>query len=229
MTPSALVLAAGRGSRLRPLTDQLPKPLIEVAGRALIRHHLDALAAAGVRHAVVNLGWLGNRIREDLSDVPVSGLDVQFSEEGWPALETGGGIARALPMLGDGPFVVCNADVYSDFSHAELIARARTLPEDCLAHLILVPNPDHNPEGDFALDGQGHVGAQGAARHTFSGLSVLRPELLLGHSGGAFPLAPWLRRAMAGGLVRGELYTGLWSDVGTPERLAAIRQRLGDA
>lgn len=226
MTPTALVLAAGRGSRLRPLTDQLPKPLIEVAGRALIRHHLEGLAAAGVARAVVNLGWLGERIREHLRDIPVPGLEVLFSEEGWPALETGGGIARALPLLGDGPFLVCNADVYSDFSHAKLIEGARTLPDDCLAHLILVPNPDHNPEGDFGLDGQGRVSAQGEHMHTFSGLSVLRPALLRDHPGGAFPLAPWLRRAMAGGRVRGELHTGLWSDVGTPERLAAIRARV---
>lgn len=229
MTPSALVLAAGRGSRLRPLTDRCPKPLIEVAGRALIRHHLEALAAAGITQAVVNLGWLGEQIRANLQDTPIPGLALQFSEEGWPALETGGGIARALPMLGDGPFLVCNADVFSDFPHAQLIERARTLPDDCLAHLILVPNPDHNPEGDFALDGQGHVSAQGEHMHTFSGLSVLRPALLRDHPGGAFPLAPWLRRAMAGGRVRGELHPGLWSDVGTPERLTAIRQRLGDA
>lgn len=222
MTPSALVLAAGRGSRLRPLTDHQPKPLIEVAGRALIRYHLEGLAAAGVARAVVNLGWLGEQIRDQLRDTPVPGLELHFSEEGWPALETGGGIARALPLLGDGPFLVCNADVYSDYPHQALLEKARQWPDNTLAHLVLVPNPDHNADGDFALGSDGQVQDHGE-RLTFSGLSVLHPRLLDGHEGGAFPLAPWLRRAIARGRVSGECHQGLWSDVGTSERLAAVR------
>lgn len=223
--PHALVLSAGRGSRLRPLTDQTPKPLLDVGGQSLLRHHLDGLAAAGVQEVVINLGWLGAQIREELSARPVAGLTVEFSDEGWPALETGGGIAQALPKLGDGPFLVCNADVYTDYPHQLLLDRALQLPTGTLAHLVLVPNPDHNPEGDFALGADGEVQEQGT-RLTFSGLSVLHPQLLAGHEGGAFPLAPWLRKAIARGRVTGECHRGLWSDVGTPERLAAIRAQV---
>lgn len=225
-TPRALVLSAGRGSRLRPLTDQIPKPLLEVGGQSLLRHHLQGLAGAGVQQVVVNLGWLGAQIREELGARPVAGLSVEFSDEGWPALETGGGIAQALPKLGDAPFLVCNADVYTDYPHQRLVDRAQRLADGTLAHLILVPNPDHNPDGDFALGADGEVQEQGE-RLTFSGMSVLHPQLLAGHEGGAFPLAPWLRRAIARGRVTGECHRGLWSDVGTPERLAAIREKVG--
>lgn len=217
----AFILAAGRGERMRPLTDHTPKPLLSVRGRPLIEHHLAALAAAGVREVVVNLGWLGERLRATLGDGARHGVSIAYSEEGWPALETGGGIFKALPLLGNGPFVVVNGDVYSDYPLARLVERARHWGEDDRAHLVLVPNPPHHPRGDFALDA-GTLREPAPPQHTFSGLSVLHPALFDGCTPGAFGLAPLLRRAAAEGRVTGELYEGLWSDVGTPERLAAL-------
>lgn len=221
----AMILAAGRGERMRPLTDRLPKPLIAVRGRPLIDYHLAALAAAGVREVVINLGWLGERLREQLGDGARHGLSIAYSEEGWPALETGGGLHHALPLLGREPFLVLNGDVYCDYPMARLISRAKTLAERDLAHLVLVPNPAHNPRGDFGLAG-GRVITACAESHTFSGLSVLRPDLFADCSPGAFPLAPLLREAAIRGQVAGELHAGLWSDVGTPQRLAALQSQL---
>jgi len=217
----AFILAAGRGERMRPLTDRIPKPLIAVRGRPLVEHHLAALAAAGVREVVINLGWLGERLRAALDDGSRYGLHIAWSEEGWPALETGGGIQRALPLLGEAPFVVVNGDVYTDFALADLVRRAEALAASDLAHLVLVPNPGHHPRGDFALDA-GRVTEPAPPRYTFSGLSVLRPELFAGCRAGAFGLAPLLRAAAREGRVGGELHAGLWSDVGTPERLALL-------
>jgi len=218
----AFILAAGRGERMRPLTDHTPKPLLQVRGRPLIEHHLDALAAAGVREAVINLGWLGARIREHLGDGARHGLRIAYSDEGWPALETGGGIHRALPLLDDAPFVVVNGDVYSDYPLAALVARAQALPAQDLAHLVLVPNPAHHPRGDFAL-AEGRLVEPAPPQYTFSGLSVLRPALFAGCAPGAFGVAPLLRAAAQRGQVGAELHRGLWSDVGTPERLAALQ------
>jgi len=218
----AFILAAGRGERMRPLTDHTPKPLLLVRGRPLIEHHLAALVAAGVREAVINLGWLGARIREHLGDGGRYGLQLAYSDEGWPALETGGGIHRALPLLDDAPFVVVNGDVYSDYPLAALVARAQALPAQDLAHLVLVPNPAHHPRGDFAL-ADGRMVEPAPPQYTFSGLSVLRPALFAGCQPGAFGLAPLLRAAAQRGQVGAELHRGLWSDVGTPERLAALQ------
>jgi len=218
----AFILAAGRGERMRPLTDHTPKPLLLVRGRPLIEHHLAALVAAGVREAVINLGWLGGRIREHLGDGARYGLQLAYSDEGWPALETGGGIHRALPLLDDAPFVVVNGDVYSDYPLAALVARAQALPAQDLAHLVLVPNPAHHPRGDFAL-ADGRLVEPAPPQYTFSGLSVLRPALFAGCQPGAFGLAPLLRAAAQRGQVGAELHRGLWSDVGTPERLAALQ------
>jgi N-acetyl-alpha-D-muramate 1-phosphate uridylyltransferase len=217
----AMILAAGRGERMRPLTDRIPKPLIEVGGRSLVEHHLAALHRAGVRDCVINLGWLGASLRTALGDGARYGVHIDYSDEGWPALETGGGIARALPLLGAAPFLLINGDVYSDYPLATLVERAQALPSADAAHLVLVPNPQHNPRGDFGLVG-GRVVPQCAEHFTFSGLSILRPALFFEPPSGAFPLGPLLRTAAIAGRVSGELHSGLWSDVGTPERLAHL-------
>ncbi len=228
MSVPAFVLAAGRGERMRPLTDHTPKPLVVIAGRPLIEHHLLRLRAAGFERVVVNLGWLGARIRDHLGDGARYGLHIDYSDEGWPALETGGGLHRALPLLGEGPFVVVNGDVWTDYPFARLRAQAEHLPADDLAHLILVPNPAHRPQGDFALEGR-RVVDESADRYTFSGLSVLRPALFDACEPGAFPLAPLLRRGITQGRVSGEVHAGLWSDVGTLERRDALEALLGAA
>jgi len=212
-----MILAAGRGERLRPLTDTTPKPLLEVRGRPLIEHHFAALVRAGITDIVVNLGWLGERLRAHVGDGRRFGARVAFSEEGYPPLETGGGIERALPLLGPEPFWLVNGDVFCDYRF-----EARSLPEGVLAHLVLVPNPPQHPAGDFALSGDGRVGNEAHGRHTYAGMAIAEPALLAGCSPGRFPLAPLLRVAAARGAVTGELFTGLWSDVGTPERLAAL-------
>ncbi|MFA5939817.1 MAG: nucleotidyltransferase family protein [Sinimarinibacterium sp.] len=220
----AFILAAGRGERMRPLTDHTPKPLIDVGGRPLIEHHLLNLKSAGVTRVVINLGWLGAQIRDALGGGARFGLSIDYSDEGWPALETGGGIHRALSLLGSAPCVVVNGDVWCDYPLARLVERARHLAPTDLAHLVLVPNPVHHPQGDFACTvGRAHADGE---RLTFSGLSVLRPELFDGCEPGAFPLAPLLRRAINAGRVSAERYEGLWSDVGTLERREALEARL---
>lgn len=214
-----MILAAGRGSRLRPLTDTLPKPLVEVAGEPLIVRHLQRLAAAGVHEVVVNLGWLGDQLRTALGDGSRFGLSLAYSEEGWPALETGGALQRARPLLGKDAFVLVNSDVWSDYPVAQLVQRAQQLAAQDLAHLVLVPNPEHHLEGDFGL-ARGRIVAT-APRLTFSGLSVQRPQLLDGITEqGAFPVLPLWQRAIAQHRVSGEHHTGAWFDVGTPQRLA---------
>lgn len=218
----AMILAAGRGERMRPLTDTTPKPLLRAGGRCLIEHHLDKLARAGIREVVINLGHLGAQIAACLGDGAAYGLSIRYSEEGESLLDTGGGIQRALPLLGAEPFLVVNGDIYSDIAFENLSCRPAGL-----AHLVLVPNPVHHPSGDFALVGD-RVLAEGAPRLTFSGVGIYRPEFFAGCTAGAFPLAPLLRRAMAAGQVSGERYDGLWCDVGTPERLTALAARLRD-
>ena len=148
----AMILAAGRGERMRPLTDTLPKPMIPVAGKPLIQHHLERLREAGVHDFVINLGWKGEVLRSALGDGRVLGIEIRYSEEGWPALESGGGIFHALPLLGSEPFIVVNGDVYADYPWPELVERARNLSTGDLAHLVMAPNPVHNPKGDFALE-----------------------------------------------------------------------------
>lgn len=222
-----MILAAGRGQRLRPLTDTVPKPLVEVGGELLIVRHLRRLAAAGVREVVVNLGWLGKQVRTTLGDGADYGVSILYSEEGWPALETGGALLHALPLLGNAPFVLLNADVWTDYPFAELVERARTLASADMAHLVLVPNPPHHPQGDFGL-ANGRVVADGP-RLTFSGLSVQHPRLLAGTTQqGAFPILPLWRRALARGQLAGERFTGRWFDIGSLERLAQANALLGD-
>jgi len=221
----AMVLAAGRGERMRPLTETLPKPLLQLAGKALVEHQLAALARAGISEIVMNTSWLGHLIRARLGDGSGLGVHIDYSDEQPAPLETGGGIFRALGLLGTDPFVVVNADIYCDFDFSSL-----RLQQGDLAQLVLVPNPDHHPAGDFYLR-EGRVMDQDPDGHglrlTFSGISVLHPDLFLGCRDGAFPLAPLLRRAMAAGRVGGSEFEGRWSDVGTPERLQALRRSAG--
>jgi MurNAc alpha-1-phosphate uridylyltransferase len=213
----AMILAAGRGERMRPLTDDTPKPLLPVGGKPLIQWHVEALAAAGFRELVINHAWHGGQIETSLGDGARFGVHIAYSPEGEQGLETGGGIFRALPLLtqgvGDTPFVVVNGDILTDYPFGRL-----HLAEGRLAHLVLVPNPPHHPQGDFTLD-QGLVSAQGEARLTFSGVGVYHPALFEGCEAGAFPLAPLLRQAMREGRVSGEVYEGQWLDIGTPQRL----------
>jgi MurNAc alpha-1-phosphate uridylyltransferase len=218
-----MILAAGRGERMRPLTDALPKPLLAVHGKPLVVHHLEALARAGVRDVVINLAWLGTKIREALGDGRAWGLHIEYSDEGDAAYETGGGIHRALPLLGDAPFLVVNGDVWTDCDFGRL-----ALDADADAHLVLVPNPPQHPRGDFSLVA-GRVtedAAPDASRCTYSGIGVYRPEFFAGCAPGRFPLLPLLRRAIAARRLAGELYRGMWQDIGTPERLAAINAAL---
>jgi len=216
----ALILAAGRGERLRPLTDHTPKPLLEAGGQALIEHTILALARAGFTELVVNLAHLGGQIQARLGDGGRLGVRIAYSHEGEEALETGGGIHHALPLLGAEPFLVVNGDLATDYPFARLQSRPTGL-----AHLVLVENPAHHPHGDFALQGETAL-AQGEPRHTFSGIGVYRPELFAACAPGKFPLAPLLRQAMAAGQVSGELYPGFWMDIGTVERLREFDERL---
>ena len=218
----AMILAAGRGERMRPLTLARPKPLLEAGGAPLIVHHLRALAAAGFEDVVINLSWLGEQIREALGDGGRYGLRLHYSDEGPEPLETGGGIFRALPLLGAGPFLVLNGDVWTDLDWAGL--RERLAPGD-LAHLVLVPNPAHNPNGDFVLE-RGRIVESAGERLTFSGVGVYRAALFDGCSDGIFKLAPLLRVAARDRRVSGEIHAGAWLDIGTTERLAQLDERL---
>ncbi|MEN9986944.1 MAG: hypothetical protein RI925_2446 [Pseudomonadota bacterium] len=217
-----MVLAAGRGERMRPLTDTTPKPLLQVGAEPLIGWHLRRLAAAGVQRGVVNHAHLGAQIETRLGDGAAWGLHLAYSAEP-TALETAGGIATALPLLGDGPFIVVNGDVYTDYPFARLLARAPQLrADDMLAYLVLVPNPEHNPNGDFALDEEGRV--RDAPGLTFSGIGAYHPALFADTPANTpAKLAPLLRAAMARGQVSGEIWDGQWLDVGTPARLEDAR------
>lgn len=217
----AMILAAGLGTRMRPLTLHTPKPLLPVAGTTLIEQHIHNLQQQGFHSLVINHAYLGEKIEQHLGDGRRYGCEIQYSREGEP-LETGGGIFRALPLLGTDPFVVINGDIWLDFPLASL-----HLPQGKLAHLVLVPNPEFHPSGDFALQ-NGLVCSSGTQKYTFSGLSVLHPDLFAGCQAGAFKLAPLLIEAMARGQVSGELFEGYWQDVGTVERLAQLNQHLQD-
>ncbi len=201
---------------MRPLTDTVPKPLLEVGGKALIVHHIEHLAAAGVGDIVINISWLGELIRDRLGDGSRWGVRLHYSEEPPGALETGGGIFRALGLLGEGPFAVVNGDVFTDFD----VSRLRLAATD-LGCLVMVPNPEHNQCGDFSLR-DGRVGIAADDGYTFSGIAMYRASLFDGCRDGVFPLAPLLRDAIAAGCISGVLHTGLWRDVGTPARLAAL-------
>ena len=218
----AMILAAGRGERLRPLTDGIPKPLIEAGGKPLVVWHLERLAAAGFREVVINLSHLGAQIEHALGDGSAWGLSIDYSRESVP-LETAGGVAYARARLGEAPFLLVNGDVYCEVAFAALRARASAA---FLAHLVLVPNPAFRPQGDFSLNAE-RVGNDAAPRYTYAGVAVISPQLVHAVAPGArAPLAPLLRAAAQAGRVTGELYQGVWTDVGTADRLAELDARL---
>jgi N-acetyl-alpha-D-muramate 1-phosphate uridylyltransferase len=216
----AMILAAGRGERLRPLTDTLPKPLIVVRGQPLIVRHVERLAAAGFRDIVINVSHLGALITDALGNGERWGVTIGWSREPAP-LETAGGIATARELLGTAPFLLVNADIYCDYAFAgsdDFDLRGR------LGHIVMVPNPPFRPAGDFSLE-RGLVGNQASPRYTYSGIAVLDPLIVDGIAPGSkAPLAPLLRSAAESGRLGGELYAGLWNDVGTPERLAELNE-----
>lgn len=223
----AMILAAGRGERMRPLTDATPKPLLQAGGRALIDHHLLALAAAGIKDVVINLAYRGEQIKAHVDSRSACGLRVRYSLEPAGALDTGGGIQQALALLGKAPFMIINADVWTDYPLPRL---TKVLEDDTavLAHLVLVDNPPQHRSGDFGLY-NGRVQNQAATCLTYSGLSLLRPELFAACQPGRFSLVPLLRRAAAAGQVSGEHYQGRWRDIGTPARLAQLDRQLSGA
>lgn len=218
-----MLLAAGRGERLRPLTDHLPKPLVEVAGRPLVEHVIERLAHAGIRDLVINHAWLGEQLVSCLGDGSRLGVAIAWSAEPAGALEVGGGIRRALPLLGDAPFVTVNADVWCDFDFEDLPAAP---PRQ--AHLVLVDNPAHVPDGDFALV-DGEVLATGTPRLTYSGIGLYHPRFFAGDFPARVALLPLLRRAIDAGEVTGQRHGGDWHDAGTLARLRALRDALGES
>jgi MurNAc alpha-1-phosphate uridylyltransferase len=222
----AMILAAGRGERMRPLTDRVPKPLIEAGGRPLIAHLIERMASAGFTDLVVNVAHLADLVVQGLGDGARFGVTIAYSREE-QALETGGGIAYALPLLGEAPFVVVNSDIYCDYDFTRLAAATAALKSGAArAHLVLVDNPPHHPGGDFSLSG-GSVVADGAHRLTFSGIGAYTPALFAGVQRGAkCQLATLLRPEMTRGRVHGEHHAGLWMDIGTPDRLAELERLL---
>lgn len=234
----ALIFAAGKGERMRPLTEHTPKPLLRAGGRMLVEHHLERLVALGVREVVINTSWLAAAFPAALGDGASQGLAIRYSHEGAEPLETGGGLLQALPLLGNAPFLALNGDVYCDVD-----LNALRLRDDDLATLVLVANPDHHPRGDFAfVDGRVvHDATPGSIRLTFAGIGLYRPKLLddwretVGDAPGAdadpprFKLAPLLRAAIARGRVAALHHRGVWTDVGTPQRLAELDAALRPA
>ena len=214
----AMILAAGYGKRMLPLTEKLPKPLLHVRGRALIEHHLDNLQAAGFREVVINLGHLGTMIEDTLGDGFNYGLRIQYSPEGPEPLETGGGMTMALPLLGDEPFLIVNADIFCDYNFAQL----PEMGDHADAHLVLVDTPAYKPRGDFSLQGANVVEADEPAL-TYSGIAIYHPRILDGAKVERFSIIPRLRAAISDGRTKGTYHSGQWSDVGTPERLLQLQ------
>ncbi|MDH5231751.1 MAG: nucleotidyltransferase family protein [Gammaproteobacteria bacterium] len=211
----AMILAAGRGERMRPLTDQTPKPLLHAGGKRLIEYHIEALVAAGVEQIVINYSHLGEQIKNSLGDGSRFATHIVYSAED-NMLETGGGIFQALSLFGNEPFIVVNGDIWTDYDFSQLC-----LPESCLAHLVLVDNPPHNPQGDFHINQQ-MLDPELGPSYTFSGIGLYQPKLFENCEAGRFPLAPLLRQAIAQHQVSGEYFTGHWWDIGTPERLTSL-------
>jgi len=212
-----MILAAGRGERLRPLTDSIPKALVEVRGQSLLERHLDKIRDAGISDVVINLGWKGEKIRDRLGSGSRFGLNIEFSDEGDNVLETGGGVFKALHLLGDDAFLVVNADIYSDMPIPKI-----NLPESSLGHLVLIPSPAYRDGGDFELvDGKIQNGESPIL--TFSGVAQYRAEIFEGCEQGRFSIVPLLRKFADAGRLSGSLYEGFWADIGTPERLAALK------
>jgi MurNAc alpha-1-phosphate uridylyltransferase len=217
-----MILAAGRGERMRPLTDTIPKPLLQVHGEALIERHVRACARAGIHRIVINLWWLGAQIREHLGDGSRHGVSIVYSEEQPRPLETAGGIIRALPWLLPGPFAVVNGDVFSDYPLDGL-----RLPADSDAKIVLVPNPPQHPLGDFGCEA-GRALADAAQRWTFAGIAMYRSSFFAGCADGVQALKPLLVRSMNAGRCAAEIFSGVWEDVGTPERLRALNAGRGE-
>lgn len=213
----AMILAAGRGERMRPLTDHTPKPLLLVAGKPIIEHTIQQLVAAGFTELVINHAHLGVQIEQALGDGKALGATIQYSPEGEQGLETAGGIINALPLLGDEVFLVVNGDIATDFDFATL----KNITID-LAHLVLVANPEHHPDGDFGLDNTGMVDEQADEQLTFSGIGLYSPKLFHNLEAGSRKLGPLLRQAIANRHVSGQKHTGFWLDIGTPERLQEL-------
>jgi len=213
----AMILAAGRGERMRPLTDHTPKPLLKAAGKPLIEHTIEQLVAAGFNDIVINHAHLGLQIENRLGNGNQLGANINYSPEGEQALETAGGIINALHLLGDDVFLVVNGDIATDFAFAELQNQAVDL-----AHLVLTDNPEHHPEGDFGLDKSGLVVTNNSEQFTFSGIGLYRPELFNDIPKGPYKLGPILRQAIADGRVSGQKMDGFWMDIGTPERLQKL-------
>lgn len=216
----AMILAAGRGERLRPLTDEIPKPLIEVAGKSLIEYHLTNLAAAGFKEIIINTAWLAEKIHQKLGNGETYGVTIQYSDES-EALETAGGIINALPLIGDNPFLVVNGDIWCDFDFSTL----PTLENGIQAHLVLVNNPEHNEKGDFSLQ-EKHLINKGDPMYTYSGFGIYSPSFFAEQLPGRTPLAPIIRDKINNNLISGEYYNGLWTDVGTLERLLELEDQL---
>ncbi|GAB2898502.1 nucleotidyltransferase family protein [Uliginosibacterium flavum] len=223
----AMILAAGRGERMRPLTDICPKPLLSVGGKPLIVWHIERLARAGIHDIVINHAYLGHTIEETLGRGQLWGVQIDYSHED-EALETAGGIANALPLLGNGPFLVVNGDVYCDLDYGTFCARALTrIAQGNHAHLAMVNNPAQHPQGDFVLDASGRISRDGGSLLTFSGIGAYRPELFSSiEPGSKARLAPLLFTAMDQGRVSGQHFQGRWEDVGTPERLRMLDEEL---
>jgi N-acetyl-alpha-D-muramate 1-phosphate uridylyltransferase len=213
----AMILAAGRGERLRPQTDTVPKPLFEVGGKSLLEHHLEKLAQAGFGEIVINLAHLGGMIRDRLGNGSAWNLNIHYSQEPPGALGTGGGIQQALPLLGEAPFAVINGDVFTDYP----LARLRAIKCD-YAHLVLIANPEHNKNGDFALQ-TGRIDPDGQPCYTFSGIGVYHPRFFKSSSPGHFSVVPMLIAAATENQITGEFYAGNWHDIGTKQRLDALR------
>lgn len=222
----AMILAAGLGQRMRPLTDSLPKPLLCVGGKPLLQYHLEALAGLRIKEVIINLAHLGEKIREYAGNGDQFGLNIQYSEESEP-LETAGGLLHALPLLGEAPFLLINGDVWSDYPLAQLSRHQLKANEN--AHLVLVPNPDFHPDGDFAPDSQGILVTDKALeKFTFAGISLIHPKLISEYplQRRKFPLGEVLRHGIEQCQITAEVYRGHWSDVGTPERLELLDKTL---
>jgi len=215
-----MILAAGRGKRMERLTDNCPKPLLQVAGKSLIEHHILALKEQGFNEFVINVAYLGEQIKKAIGNGEQWGVTIEYSDEGNNALETGGGIFNALPLLGNAPFLVVNGDVWTDFPYASL--RGKT---DKDIHLVLVNNPTHNLGGDFNLCNADIIQSGGDC-YTYSGIGVYSPCIFANQHAGVFPLAPLIRDEISQQNVSGELHSGVWIDVGTPERLADVELAL---
>ncbi|NOQ15562.1 MAG: NTP transferase domain-containing protein [Methyloprofundus sp.] len=217
----AMILAAGRGERMRPLTDTTPKPLLKANKKALIEYTVEALVKAGIVDIIINLAYLGKQIEAYLGDGSRYSANIQYTHEGKTGLETAGGIKNALPLLGKETFLVINADIYCDFPLHTIINKKIDL-----AHLILVKNPAHNPTGDFAIAANHHLNTVDTLKYTFSGIGLYRPELFANLNAGKYALAPLLKTAMTNQQITGELYEGFWMDIGTVDRLAALETSL---